>query len=54
VSAYRTLASSPGADRETSDKALQRLSRFYTDTNQRQKLDAVVRSSNGRSAGSSR
>jgi TolA-binding protein len=43
VSSYRVIAASTGADRETSAKALQRLSRFYTDTNQRQKLDAVLR-----------
>jgi tetratricopeptide (TPR) repeat protein len=46
VSSYRVIASSPGADRETVDKAFQRLARFYTDTNQRQKLDAVLRAAN--------
>lgn len=46
VSSYHTISTSPGADRETSDKALQRLARFYTDTKQRQKLDAVLRAAN--------
>lgn len=47
VSSYRILASAPGADRETIDKALQRLAHLYTDTNQRQKLDAVLQAANG-------
>jgi eukaryotic-like serine/threonine-protein kinase len=50
TSSYHIIASSPGADRETNDKALQRLSRFYTDTNQRQKLDAVLRAANAPAA----
>jgi tetratricopeptide (TPR) repeat protein len=42
VSSLRTITASNGVDRETIEKARERISRFYTDTNQRRKLDAMV------------
>jgi serine/threonine protein kinase/tetratricopeptide (TPR) repeat protein len=42
VSSLRVITAATGVDRETSEKARERISRFYTDTNQRRKLDAMV------------
>lgn len=42
VSSLRTITAANGVDRETIEKARERISRFYTDTNQRRKLDAMV------------
>lgn len=43
VSSYQVLATSPGVDRETRETARQRLVRFYTNTSQQQKLEALMR-----------
>lgn len=42
VSSLRAITAANGVDRETIEKARERISRFYTDTNQRRKLDAMV------------
>ncbi|MDY6947668.1 MAG: tetratricopeptide repeat protein [Pseudomonadota bacterium] len=42
VNSLHVITAASGVDRETSEKARERLVRFYTDTNQRRKLDAMV------------
>jgi hypothetical protein len=43
VSSYRILAAASGVDRDTREAARTRLIRFYSDTKQQQKLEALVR-----------
>jgi serine/threonine protein kinase/TolA-binding protein len=42
VGSFRIIAAATGVDKETSDKARERISRFYTDTHQRHKFDALL------------
>lgn len=43
VSSYQVLSTASGVDRETRDNARERVVRFYTETNQPQKLQAFLR-----------
>ena len=43
VSSYQILSTASGVDRETREAARTRVVRFYTDTKQQQKLEALVR-----------
>ena len=43
VSSYRILAADPGVDRQTREKARERIERYFTDTGQRHKLDKLLR-----------
>jgi ATP/maltotriose-dependent transcriptional regulator MalT len=43
VSSYRILSAASGVDRETREAARARLVRFYSDTKQQQKLEALLR-----------
>jgi kynurenine formamidase len=43
VSSYVTLVTTPGVDSDTLEKARERVHRFYLGTNQRDKLDALMR-----------
>ncbi|MBL8270859.1 serine/threonine-protein kinase [Steroidobacter sp.] len=42
LSSLKIISAATGVDRETSEKARERIARFYTDTNQRRKLDDVL------------
>jgi hypothetical protein len=42
VESYRTLVTDQGADREARTKARERVTRFYTDRGQREKLDQLL------------
>lgn len=45
VASYEVLSTSTGVDRETRQAARARLARFYTNTNQQQKYEALMRAS---------
>jgi eukaryotic-like serine/threonine-protein kinase len=52
VSSYRILASASGVDRETRQAARTRVVRFYSDTKQQRKLEALLRGSPSASSAS--
>ena len=43
VSSFKVIAAAPGVDAETRKKSLERITRFYTEVQQRNKLDAFLR-----------
>jgi uncharacterized membrane-anchored protein YjiN (DUF445 family) len=47
VESYRAIAVDSGADRDTRTKVRERVSRFYTDRGQRNKLDELVLATSG-------
>jgi hypothetical protein len=43
AASYLILETARGVDSDTREKARERVARFYTDTHQREKLDALMR-----------